>query len=54
MSYLIDTTSAVKSLCPDAQFVMNNNDYSTIQWHVEPETIPTQAEVTAELKRLSK
>jgi len=31
---------------------MVNDDYSTIIWHVEPNVIPTQAEIDAEIARL--
>lgn len=40
-------SSALKSLCPTAQWSMVNDDYSTIVWHVEPDVIPTQAQVDA-------
>lgn len=43
---------ALKSLCPAAQWSMVNDDYSTIIWHVEPNVIPTQAEIDAEIARL--
>ena len=43
----MNISSALKSLCPTAQWSMVNDDYSTIIWHVEPNVIPTQAEVDA-------
>jgi hypothetical protein len=52
MSKFVDATIAVKSLCPEAEFIMHDNDYSTIQWHVKPATVPTLAEVNAEVQRL--
>ena len=43
---------AVKSLQPNSEFIIENEDYSTVIWIIEPETIPTQAEVDAEVTRL--
>ncbi len=48
----MNTTDAVKSLQPDSEFIIENEDYSTITWVITPETIPTQAEVDAEVVRL--
>ena len=44
MSYL---TKAIWSIAPGAEFSYENNDYSTINWIVEPKTIPTQADIDA-------
>ena len=44
--------NAVKSLEPASEFLIENEDYSTIQWIVSPKTIPTEAEVNTELIRL--
>lgn len=46
-------SSALKSLCPTAQWSMVNDDYSTIVWHVEPDVIPTQAQVDAAAAELA-
>jgi len=43
---------AIKSLCPDAEFAIENEDYSTIRWFKQPETIPTLEEVENEIQRL--
>ena len=43
---------AIKSLCPTAEFTYTNNDYSTVVWFKEPPSIPTEAEITAEVARL--
>ena len=43
---------AVKSLQPNSEFIIENEDYSTVIWIIDPETIPTQAEVDAEVTRL--
>jgi len=48
----MNTTDAVQSLQPDSEFIIENEDYSTITWVITPETIPTQAEVDAEVVRL--
>jgi hypothetical protein len=52
MNKFVDTTIAIKSLCPDSEFVMYDNDYSTIQWHIEPKNVPTANQVHAEIQRL--
>jgi hypothetical protein len=44
MSYL---TKAIYSISPEAEFSYENDDYSTINWIVEPKTIPTQADIDA-------
>jgi len=50
---MINTAIAIKSLNPKAAFVLENNDYSTIQWMPDHEGIkPTAEEVQAELARL--
>jgi hypothetical protein len=53
VSKFLDNTIALKSLCPDAEFMMYNNDYATVVWIVQPKTIPTAKEVSDELKRLT-
>jgi hypothetical protein len=46
-------TNAIQSLCPDAEFVIIADDYSTIVWHKLEVDAPTLAQVKAEMKRLS-
>ena len=53
MSKFLDNTIALKSLCPNAEFTMYGNDYSTVIWIVEPDAIPTAKQVSDEFKRLS-
>jgi hypothetical protein len=48
-NYLID---AIFSLRPNCQFVMHDNDYSTIQWHVLEGLAPTQAEIDTAIEKL--
>ena len=43
---------AIKSLCPNAKFGIENNDYSKIEWFSEDIIKPTEAEVNAEIFRL--
>lgn len=44
---------AIKRLCPQAQFVIDNNDYTTIRWIVEPESIPTLEEIETEIESIT-
>jgi len=44
---------AIKRLCPQAEFVIENNDYTTIRWIVEPESIPTLEQIQAEIAVIS-
>jgi hypothetical protein len=46
-------SSAILSLKPSAEFVIREDDYSTIQWHKLDGDAPTLAQVKAEIKRLS-
>lgn len=48
----MNIAQAVKSLQPNSEFIIENEDYSTIKWIVVPDTIPTQAEVDVEVIRL--
>ena len=48
----MNIAQAVKSLQPSSEFIIENEDYSTVTWVVTPETIPTQAEIDAEIIRL--
>lgn len=45
---------AIASLAPDGEFILHDEDYSTIKWIIVPATIPTQAEIDAEIIRLKK
>ena len=36
---------AIQKLLPTAEFVIRENDYSTIEWHVLEGDAPTQAEI---------
>lgn len=48
----IELTNAIQSLKPNAEFSLENNDYSTIVWDVLEGKAPTQTEVDAEIIRL--
>jgi hypothetical protein len=52
MSKFVDNTIALQSLCPNAEFIMYDNDYSKVVWIVQPALIPTAKELSDELKRL--
>jgi hypothetical protein len=43
---------AISSLCPDSQFVVEDDDYDKIRWIVQPDRIPTLEELQAESARL--
>jgi hypothetical protein len=43
---------ALQSLRPGAEFTFNNDDISTITWHTEGVTTPSQEEIDNEIKRL--
>ena len=43
---------AIKSLCPEAEFVLENEDYSTIRWIIEPSKMPSISELETEAQRL--
>lgn len=44
--------NALQSLRPGAEFTFNDDDLSTITWHTEGVTTPTQEEIDNEIKRL--
>ena len=44
--------NALQSLRPGAEFTFNDDDLSTITWHKEGVTTPTQEEIDNEIKRL--
>ena len=48
----MDLFYAIKSLKPESEFVFQDDDYSTIQWHKLEGDAPTLAQVKAEIKRL--
>ena len=43
---------ALVSLRPDAQWVLNGDNYSSLEWLDQSQIKPTEAEVTAEIARL--
>lgn len=49
----LDITNAIRSLCPNAEFSLWDEDYSTIIWHVLDGNAPSAKEVNDEAKRLA-
>ena len=45
-------TKAIFKLKPNAEFVITDNDYSTIVWHQLEGNAPTQAEITAAIEQV--
>ncbi len=43
---------AIRQLQPNAEFSLNNNDYSTIKWDVLKGDAPTQAEINAAIEQI--
>jgi hypothetical protein len=43
---------ALQSLRPGAEFTFNNDDISTITWHTQGVTTPSQEEIDNEIQRL--
>lgn len=43
---------AITNLRPNSQFVITDNDYSTIEWHVLEGTAPTLAQINAEIVKI--
>ena len=43
---------AIRNLKPTSEFVLTNDDYSTIEWHVLEGTAPTKAAVDAEIEKI--
>lgn len=41
----IHVTKAIRLLRPNSEFVMQNSDYSTIEWHILEGDAPTEKEV---------
>jgi hypothetical protein len=50
---MITVSNALFSLTPDAQWTVANNDYSTVIWHTPAIPQPSNAEVQAEITRLT-
>jgi hypothetical protein len=48
----MDNFKALKSLCPTANFQLDEDDYDKLIWHSPEIDIPTQEEVTQEVSRL--
>jgi hypothetical protein len=49
MTYLV---KAIRSLKPSSEFAFQNDDYSTIEWHVLEGKAPTQKEVDAAIEKV--
>jgi len=49
MSYLV---KAIRNLRPNAEFAFQEDDYSTIQWHVLEGKAPTQKEIDDEISKI--
>lgn len=49
---MIERFHAIKSLCPGANFQLDENDYETLIWHSPEIKAPTFEEVEAEVNRL--
>jgi thymidine phosphorylase len=45
-------TRAIKYLKPSAEFVITNEDYSTIEWHQLEGDVPTQAEIDEAIEQV--
>lgn len=45
-------SEAIVSLCPDAEFILENEDYSSIRWIVMPKVVPTLEQLEKEKDRL--
>jgi hypothetical protein len=43
---------AIKHLKPNAEFVVTDNDYSTIEWHKLDGNAPTQTEIDAAIAEI--
>ncbi len=49
MDYLV---KAIFKLKPTAEFVITDNDYSTIVWHILDGEAPTQAEISGAIEQI--
>lgn len=43
---------AIRLLKPNSEFVIRDNDYSTIEWHILEGEAPTQVEIDAAIKQV--
>ena len=43
---------AITNLRPNSQFVITDNNYSTIEWHVLDGTAPTLAQINSEIVKI--
>ncbi len=43
---------AIRNLKPTSEFVLTNDDYATIEWHVLEGTAPTKTAVNAEIEKI--
>jgi hypothetical protein len=48
-SYLIE---AIRKLKPNSEFVISNDDYATIEWHVLEGKAPNQAEIDKTIEQV--
>ena len=48
----IQLVKAIRLLKPTSQFVMQNSDYSTIEWHILEGDAPSQAEIDAAIEQV--
>jgi len=48
-SYLIE---AIRKLKPNSEFVISNDDYKTIEWHVLEGKAPTQAQIDEMIEQI--
>lgn len=44
--------AAIRLLKPDSEFVIRDNDYLTIEWHILEGEAPTQAEIYAGIEQV--
>lgn len=49
---MINLSTAIQALCPGSEFTIQNDDYSTIEWHILEGKAPSVAEVEAALIKL--
>lgn len=48
-NYLVE---AIWKLKPGAEFVITNDDYSTVEWHILKGAEPTQSEIDAAIEQI--
>jgi uncharacterized UBP type Zn finger protein len=48
----ISISEAIKSLCPEAQFIIVDSEYSSIQWLSEDIEKPSEEDILFEMSRL--